>query len=130
MPEQPSPHKEKYPDPKEAKRILDELLRHARPELDELVKKEEEDYQRQMREAMLQQFNQNMKERKKYARWLFMLSIAWLVVVLVMVLLSGMGYLDLATGVLIALLGTATLAVLGLFNYVVKYLFPSEKGEE
>jgi hypothetical protein len=71
------------------------------------------------------------KERRRYALWLFWLSVIWLIVILAFLLFAaiktmfGINFV-LSDAVLIALITTTTVNVLGLFYIVARWLFPSK----
>src|SRR4051794_20125860 len=64
--------------------------------------------------------------RTKYSAYLFWLVVGWLGAVMAVMLAQGFAYgmFKLADSVLIALLGTTTVNVLGLFVIVARYIFP------
>lgn len=68
--------------------------------------------------------------RRRFAIVVYRLIRGWFEFVAVILIahtaLRVCGYTDLSDGVLIALLGTTTVTVIGLFAVVVRYLFPSE----
>ena len=69
---------------------------------------------------------QDRRERKEYARKIFVLICGWLIGIAVILLCSGFGVFGFAfsDGVLIALISGTTVNVLGLFIIVANYLFP------
>ena len=102
-------------------------------------KKEQADLERQEREqrkarkeAELKGFLQDIAERKKYAFYCFVLACLWLALVTTILLAQGFSWhaFKLSDSVLLALLGTTTVNVLGLFFVVTKYLFPSPISTE
>jgi hypothetical protein len=71
------------------------------------------------------------KERRRYALWLFWLSVIWLIVILAFLLFAAIKTMfgidfELSDAVLIALITTTTINVLGLFYIVARWLFPSK----
>ena len=78
---------------------------------------------------MLKNILQDRQERLKYAERLFSLVSGWLAGVGLIILFEGFhyNYFNLSDSVLLALLGTTTVNVLGLFYVVTRYLFPSKK---
>ncbi len=85
--------------------------------------------------AELDSFKQDIRQRKTFAPKLYALTCLWLVLVIAIVLLQGFSdgryhFFHLADGVLIALLGTTTVNVVGLFYVVAKYLFPDKSRFE
>ncbi len=77
----------------------------------------------------LDSVRQDIRQRKAFAPKLYVLTCIWLILVIGIVLLQGFSeghyhLFRLSEGVLIALLGTTTVNVVGLFYVVAKYLFP------
>jgi len=78
----------------------------------------------------LEDLAQNLKLRRKFARRVFLLTSLWLAVVVVIILLAGFRatykshQFQLADSVLLALIGSTTANILGIFVIVVHYLFP------
>lgn len=85
--------------------------------------------------AELDSFKQDVAQRKQYAPRLFLLTCCWLGSVIAILLLQGFSsgtahFFSLGNDVLIALLGTTTINVIGLFYVVAKYLFSSPTPNE
>ena len=87
---------------------------------------------------------QNIGERKHYAKKLFWLTAAWLIAVFAVVVATSVSitnpcwwpewlptieFCKLSDAVLLALIGTTTANVLGLFVIVARYLFPDAKAK-
>lgn len=81
---------------------------------------------------------QDIVERKRYALFSFLLVCLWLFLVLIIILLEGFGgagtevtiksvpvKFKLSEAIVLALIGSTTINVIGLFVVVVKYLFPN-----
>lgn len=68
----------------------------------------------------------NLRKRDVYLPRLFWLGLVWLALLLAIILLQGFGFgsFELATGVLVTLIGSTTATVLGLFAIAARYLFP------
>ena len=66
---------------------------------------------------------QDRKQRKVFAQWIFGLVCAYLLVVLTGIFLVGFGQMKLSDIVLNVLLTTTTANVIGIFIIVAKYLF-------
>ena len=103
------------------------------PDSPDPISQLEEDYTAGQQEAArLKQLEQNIDERKKYANRIFYLVCSWLVFVGVLVLLNGVQGcvasipFRLSDAVLIALITTTTINVIGVFLFVVRYLFPKD----
>ena len=77
--------------------------------------------------ATVRSVKQDIRERKKYARKIFKLICWWVAGLLLLVCLSSWSswtYFRTPTSLLLALVGSTTLNVLGLFYIVAHYLFP------
>jgi Flp pilus assembly protein TadB len=70
---------------------------------------------------------QDRLERKTYANRVFYLISAWLGCVIVVVILTGLGFMHFSDTVIVTLLTTTTANVIGLFAIVNSYLFKSSK---
>lgn len=66
---------------------------------------------------------QDRKERKKYGIRTFWLVVAYLGVIFLFIFFAGICFVRLSDAVLIALITTLATNVLGLFYFVMKYLF-------
>lgn len=74
-------------------------------------------------------YEQNINERKKYAGRIFALICYWLAGVFLLLLAdgeSGLTHFFLPEGVILAIIGSTTLNVLGIFVIVTHYLFPQQ----
>ncbi|HEV2862575.1 MAG TPA: hypothetical protein VGX48_16290 [Pyrinomonadaceae bacterium] len=80
----------------------------------------------------LQEAKELHKYRKRYTSRLFWVIVLWLIAVNVYVILTATrkASFDLPDGVLIAFITSTTVAVIGLFVIVAKWLFPSANKEE
>src|SRR5882672_1868177 len=75
---------------------------------------------------------QNIEERKKYAHRIFVMICVWLVSVFLILILEGFGSalgFNLPERVVLAVVGSTTLNVVGIFYIVTKYLFPNTKPD-
>ena len=103
------------------------------------VENESEYLDCEAKRADLRSKHQNIKERKSYAKKLFFLTATWLFAVLAVVVATSVSvanpcwwpewmptikFCKLSDAVLLALIGTTTANVLGLFVIVARYLFP------
>ena len=73
--------------------------------------------------AELKDSEQNREQRKGFANKLFWLLAIFIGITLFIIFLVGVGFLDLDSAVLITMLSTMSANVIGIFIYVVKYLF-------
>jgi hypothetical protein len=109
------------------------------PESQQAVK-EETDYVRERQKLELRDYQQDIESRKQYAKHLFYLICVWLVAIFALLVLSGfkgwsfnfgktpiVASFSLSDTVLLALIGSTTTTVIGLFGVVVNYLFPQRK---
>jgi hypothetical protein len=93
-----------------------------------LYRLELKDYEQEMLEGV----KQDREERKIYARRVFVLTSAWLLAIVILLVLQGLkrvwlGF-ELSEGVILALIGGTTVNVLGFFYFVLKYLFDTDRG--
>lgn len=79
------------------------------------------------------QFEADIRERRKYATRIFVLVVCWLIAVLLILLLQCVEKIEiwdcvicfgLSDAVLLALIGSTTANVLFTFHFVLKYLYP------
>jgi hypothetical protein len=76
--------------------------------------------------AIIAGLEQDREERKKYAHRIFVLICTWIGGVFAIVVAQGIGcHFSLAEGVVLAVIGTTTVNVLGIFYIVAHYLFPN-----
>lgn len=83
----------------------------------------------QLAKAKVRSLEQDIEERKKYAAHIFKLICWWVIGLFVLLLLTGWGRalrFTLSQPVLLAIVGSTTLNVLGLFYIVAHYLFPDK----
>ncbi|MCT4644810.1 MAG: hypothetical protein N4A74_07480 [Carboxylicivirga sp.] len=67
--------------------------------------------------------NQNRRERKRYAVRTFWLVVGYIGCVLLIVVFAGLEFLKLSDTILLALIVTSFAKIIGLFVFVMKYLF-------
>ena len=81
--------------------------------------------------AKLRQENQNREERKSYANKLYCLTAAWIAFIGFLTVWNGYrnSLFYMSDKVLIALIGSTTTSVIGIFLIVANYLFPKPKDE-
>lgn len=104
---------------------------------DEKSKLEDEDLARQQQknelkkqEILLGALSEDIGARKKYAKGIFILVICWFTIILGLIVLDGLYMMTISDNVIIALIGGTTLNVVGLFHFVLKYIYhtPEEKN--
>lgn len=113
------------------------LVQAAEPtpdlEADRLYGEERQSYenarlalQNELLEAKIDDLVQDRDQRKTYSNRLFRLIVCWLMAIGLIVLLDGFSCIPFALSVpvLTTIIGSTTVAVLGLFAIVVNYLFP------
>ncbi len=120
---------------------LDAIQAGTVPPVDETAKLEEDEFVAEAKQleldrqkADLESRIQDTKLRGRFTRRIFVLIVVWLVVVLVILLFEGFHAtvrahnFQLSDNVLLALIGSTTANVLGVFIIVVHYLFPETKA--
>ena len=95
-----------------------EQLKIKQKELDNLLLAEQ-----------LENLIQDREGRKKFADRLFKFLIGFLTCVLLIVLFDGFSFVcfDITDAALVAILTTTTANIIGVFTFVVRYLFPTKK---
>jgi uncharacterized membrane protein YcjF (UPF0283 family) len=71
---------------------------------------------------------QDIRERKLYAKRIFLITVSWLIGLAVVVALDGwrtFTRFQVSERIILALITSATIEVIGLFVIVTRYLFPS-----
>ena len=71
----------------------------------------------------VESLKQDRRQRKTFSYRIFCFMCAYMAVSLAAVFLKGLGKMDLSDGVLISLMTTSLANVIGIFNFVAKYLF-------
>jgi len=107
-------------------------LDNAPDQADLKTRLEEQSYQlakveTELAQAQVKSVHQDINERKKYASNIYRLICFWVFGLLLVVCLSSWSVktkFNTPTAVLLALVGSTTLNVLGLFYIVAHYLFP------
>lgn len=102
------------------------------PQVDKSVPKEIEFYERDWKRLLNEDFEQNIKFRKRTARCLFWMVAIWLILIMAVVFLQGFSgtwywTFRLANTVLVTLISSSTATVLGLFVIVARYFFSIPK---
>jgi hypothetical protein len=86
-----------------------------------------EHYLERMRED-LERIKTENSVRLKLTKRFSIITVFWILLILMVVIFSGLGVLNLANSVLIALISTTTANVFGFMYVVVKYLFNERKS--
>ena len=115
------------------RRALAKRLGQVSKEADPETQIEEEDLERQRTKALIKGIEQDIGERKKYAKRFFTLACCWLAAITLLLLLHGFGSFwfglmpfRLPDNVLLAVIGSTTVNVLGILYVVANYLFPKK----
>ena len=87
---------------------------------------ERDDLNDQHVQEQIADLRQDREQRKKYSESIFHLVVAWLVVLALIVVMDGACCVrfQVSERVLLALIGSTTASIFGLFYVVTKYLFP------
>ncbi len=90
---------------------------------------EESEIQRSQKRAELESYQQDTKERKKYAARIFSLTCLWVVGIYALLLLQGFQYrgFRLADSLVLAAIGSTTANIVGVFLIVTRYFFPKKR---
>jgi Flp pilus assembly protein TadB len=73
---------------------------------------------------------QDNRQRKLYAALTFSLVSAYIATVFVILFMCGLKMIYLSDKILMILLGTSLAQIIGLFTFVMKYLFPNGKTKQ
>lgn len=76
-----------------------------------------------IRKEELEGKRQDREQRGKFSKWIFGFMGVYMVAVLAVLVLSGLGVFSLSNTAIVALLTTTTADAIGIFLVVVKYLF-------
>jgi cytochrome b subunit of formate dehydrogenase len=87
-------------------------------------------YELQEKQARLEGVRQDIGERKRYAWYIFVMIVIWLLTILGIVIAAGLKKLSLSDAVLITLITTTTANIAAFFLGVIRYLFPNPVKEE
>ena len=71
----------------------------------------------------IESLKQDRGQRKTYSNYIFGFMCFYMLASLVAVFFKGFGIMDLSDGVVISLMTTSLASVIGVFNFVAKYLF-------
>jgi len=96
---------------------------------DKNTKVEEAQYKANKHSEEIANSKQDRDERKLYAGRIFTLICIWLGIITLIIIFQGFRFADfrLEQPVLLALIGSTTLNVVGIFVIVTRYLFPVKK---
>ncbi len=102
---------EKEPESDEAAKVSDDLAKDFNQKKIERLNEEIED------------LKQDRQQRKVFSSRIFIFMCAYMSVSLIIVIMDGFGWIKLEPSVIITLLTTTLANVIGVFNFVAKYLF-------
>ncbi|MEA5425833.1 MULTISPECIES: hypothetical protein [Arcicella] len=76
--------------------------------------------------TQIQGKQQDISERKKFAKWIFFMVVGWLISIVAIIVFVGLKLLLLSDSIILGLIGSTTINVTAFFLAVTKYLFPSK----
>jgi len=96
----------------------------------EYFNEETNSYDSAKKELDLEQTKQVIKLRKEYAPRIHILTCIWILFVIIVIFFQGFKFYKfiLSDSVIIALLGTTTATIIGLFVIILKDIFPGKKS--
>ncbi len=109
--------------------LLEGLSEEIEPASDENAEVGEEvakDYHQKKIERLseeIEDLKQDRQQRKVFSSRIFIFMCAYMAVSLIIVFLTGIGIMNLDPSIIITLLTTTLANVIGVFNFVAKYLF-------
>ncbi len=84
-------------------------------------------YDEEEKRIRLKGIQQDIDERKKYAKYVFLYLFLWSTALFVFIYLNGFDIINVSDKIIITLLTSTTIKVLGLAYLVINYLFPKNK---
>jgi len=93
----------------------------------EILSDDQLNWDLELKKIEMQEYKQNISERKRYANRVFIFVIGWLVAAISILILNGLRILHLSDTILSILIGTTTLDIFGFFYLVMRYLFENKK---
>ncbi len=120
------PHDKGQTSLKTYEQVIEDNLKAVVPEELQLSANESQDYEKLANAASLIGTYQDIRERKKFAKWIFWMVVGWLIVILGIIICTGRDLLQLSDAVVLALIGSTTVNITAFFVIVTKYLFPSK----
>jgi len=110
---------------KSVEQAMKKMVKQVSSEETDLSRQEIEDYDLEAKRALVLSAYQDIKERKRYAFWIFLMVLVWLISIVGIIITCGMGLLNISDPVQLGLVGATTVNVTTFFVIVTKYLFPS-----
>jgi len=107
------------------KNLKEKIVSHIGQQFDQLPPEESllSLFENREQELKLKSLAQDIRERKKFAGWIYWMVVGWLIVILTIIVLVGMRLLRISDAVLLGLIGATTVNVTTFFVIVTKYLF-------
>lgn len=102
-----------------AEESSDSRLHLSESELEQAMKAKE----LEERDESLRGHKQDREQRKIFSSRIFIFMCAYMLISLIIVFCCGLGFMYLSDAILITLLTTSLANVIGVFNFVAKYLF-------
>ena len=106
-------------------RVLDLEKDIIKPDKEAEIRLKNSDIDLEFKKEELEGNRQDREQRKGFANKLFILLASFIAVTLLIIFLVGFGCMELNDAVLITMLSTMSANVIGIFIYVVMYLFKS-----
>jgi len=110
---------------KSVEQAMKKMVKQVSAEETDLSRLEIEDYDLEAKKASVLSALQDIKERKRYAFWIFLMVLVWLMSIIGIIIACGIGRLAISDAVQLGLIGATTVNVTTFFVIVTKYLFPS-----
>ena len=108
----------------------DEAISEEKQELEEgrIHELQKKALELQLLKAQIRKFEDDNEGRREFSRSIFLVTVIWMFLVLMIVLQCARGKWVLSDSVLIALITTTTATVIGIFIIVANYLFNRDKS--
>lgn len=91
---------------------------------------EASDWEKQTKKRQLKEFDIRLdslerleKAKISYAKRIFSFVVIWCTIILILVVCNGLNWLSISEKVLIVLISSTTLNIIGLFTFVLKYMY-------
>ena len=101
----------------------DKILSHFNMKLEDVSIPLDDVDTKDIKNQLLERYGQDTRFRKHLARWVMCIIPLWLIAVITIIVLCGIGFINLEKEVLITLLATTTANILGLAFVLLKGLF-------
>ena len=101
----------------------DKILTHFNMKLEDVSIPLDDVDTKDIKNQLLERYGQDTRFRRHLARWVMFIVPLWLLAVVVIIVCSGIGWINIDKEVLITLLATTTANILGLAFVLLKGLF-------